>query len=197
MALWSKSKAHEKSGSAPTETAQRQPFQPAAAQKMSPAEVQARAGASRRSLLAFGQIVSLLMRTQQFSGLPLAAVEALVVPAVLTRQYLVGEVQSTVNGIVAPVAAVLWASVSEDVDLRLSENLDKPFQLAPNEWKSGTLPWLILAAGDETMVNALLKQLQEKILGGKDLKMLVKRQDGKGVVGHFRPGANQPGAAVS
>ena len=164
---------------------------------MSPAEAQARADASRRSILAFGQIVSVLMRTQPFNSLPLLAIEPLIAPAVLTGQFMVAEAQSNANGVVAPVAAVLWASVSPEIDRRLSENLDKPVQLAPVEWKSGTIPWLVLAAGDQRLVNSMLAQLQEKGLGGRPLKMRVKGQDGKEAVGTLTASARQPGAAVS
>jgi hemolysin-activating ACP:hemolysin acyltransferase len=212
MALWPNSKANQKSGAGTgsargangagaavtqAEPAQQQSAQPTAAQGLSPAEAQARADASRRSVLAFGQIVSVLMRTQPFNALPLLAIEPLIAPAVLTGQFMVAEAQSHANGVVAPVAAVLWASVSPEIDRRLSENLDKPVQLAPAEWKSGPIPWLVLAAGDQRVVNSILAQLQEKVLGGRPLKMRVKGQDGKEAVGTLTASARQPGAAVS
>ena len=41
--------------------------------------------------------------------------------------------EAKVNGRQAPVAVALWASVSEDVDKRLSENLTTPIKLRPDE----------------------------------------------------------------
>ena len=152
---------------------------PAQQPTLNPAEAQARAEASRRLMLAFGQIVSVLTRTQPFNTLPLSSIEALIAPAIQTGQFLVAEAQSNANGFVMPVAAVLWASVSPEVDRRLSENLGQPLQLAPAEWRSGPIPWLMLAAGDGRVVNPLIGQLQEKVLQGTPLKMRVKGRTAK------------------
>jgi hemolysin-activating ACP:hemolysin acyltransferase len=145
---------------------------------LSPEEARRRAAVSKQMSTAFGQIVSVLMRTKPFRGLTLAEVEALVVPAVTSGQFLIAEAQSKSNGFTAPVAALLWASVSAEVDRRLSENLDKPFTLEPKDWRSGDIPWLITAAGDKRVVDAMLKQLQETGLKGRPLKTRAKQADG-------------------
>ena len=172
---------------------------PAPAQSVSPEEAQKRAAASKHLLMSFGEIVSVLMRSPQFKSLPLGEIEALVVPAVTTGQFLVAEAQSKANGFVTPIGIALWATVSEEVDRRLSTNLDQPFRLAPNEWKSGGIPWLVALAGDHRMINPMMKQLQETRLKGQPLKMRAKGQDGKPAIGTFStaPGQDQrvPAAA--
>jgi len=160
-------------------------------------EVQRRAAASRHTLMAFGEILGVMMRTQPYRAMPLAAVAALVVPAVNAGQFIVAEAQSNESGIVTPLAVILWASVSADVDRRLSQTLDQPVSLAANEWKSGDIPWLIATAGDTRMLNHMLKQLQEKGLNGRPLKLRARDKDGKEAVGTFNPNAPAPAQAAS
>lgn len=143
----------------------------------SPQQSQRRESISKRA--AFGDIVSLLMRTKEFRALTLAQIEKLVVPAVTTEQFLIAEEQSKANGLIAPVAMVLWASVSQDVDRRLSENLTQPLDLGANEWKSGDIPWLVAIAGNARAVRPILKRLQETVLKDRPLKMRVKGSDGR------------------
>ena len=158
-------------------------------------EAKKRAAVSKHLLLSFGEIVSVLMRSPQFRGMPLQEVEALVVPAVMSGQFLVAEAQSKSKGFVTPVAIALWASVSAEVDQRLGQDLEKPFRLAPNEWRSGDISWLITIAGDGRIISPMLKQLQETTLKGKPLKMRVKGKDGKVTVGTFAPNAAETATA--
>lgn len=156
---------------------------------LDPEEAKKRAAVSKHLLLSFGEIVSVLMRSPQFRGMPLSEIEALVVPAVMSGQFLVAEAQSKSKGFVTPVATALWATVSADVDQRLAQELDKPFRLQPNEWRSGQIAWLITIAGDGRIISPMLKQLQETTLKGQPLKMRVKGKDGKITVGTFAPNA--------
>ena len=136
-------------------------------------------------MTSLGGIVSVLMRTKQFRTLTVADLEALVVPPLLCNQFAIASTHSNANGLVSPAAIALWAQVSAEVDQRLSTNLDEPFRLAPNEWRSGDIPWLMATAGDPRGVNVILKQLQENRLKGKSFKIRGKRQDGKEVVGNL------------
>jgi hemolysin-activating ACP:hemolysin acyltransferase len=149
---------------------------------LSPDEARRRAALSKQMSTAFGQIVSVLMRTKPFRGLTLTDVEAMVVPAVNTGQFMIAEAQSKTNGFTSPVAALLWATVSADVDRRLSEKLDQPVNLEPKDWRSGDIPWLVTAAGDQRAVEAMLKQLQDNALKGRPLKTRAKQPDGTFVV---------------
>ena len=97
-------------------------------------------------------------------------------PAVVNNQYLLAEAQSKASGFVVPVGAVLWVSVSAEARPRLSENLDQPFELAPNEWRSGDIGWLVVVVGDSRVINLMLKQLQETVLK----RWLLKSSSGQG-----------------
>lgn len=155
------------------------------------ADAKRRAARSARQFISLGKIVSVLMRHSQFRQHTLADVEGLVVPAVLHDQFLIAEAQSKESELTAPVAVALWASVSAEIDHRLCQDLDQPFRLAANEWKSGDIAWLVALAGDARVINPLLKQLQETTLKGRPLKMRGKGKDGKAVVGTFTPNVSQ------
>ena len=76
-----------------------------------------------------------------------------------------------------PVALALWASVSPEVDKRLSESLNAPIRLRPDEWKSGKTLWLVEVVGDPRVVPSLLKELNEKTFKDRQVKMRVRGED--------------------
>jgi cytolysin-activating lysine-acyltransferase len=156
------------------------PSQPTAA------EVQQGEAASARLLFRLGEILSVLMRAPQFRPVPLGEVRALVLPPLLSGQFLVAEARSKSRGFISPVAVALWAKVSKEVDERLSGNLDKPIRLAPAEWKSGDIAWLIVLAGNAQAIAPTLKKFQETTLKGQPLKMRSRTKDGKAVVSTFQ-----------
>lgn len=134
--------------------------------------------ASRNALLSLGEIVSLMMRTPYFRTLPLAQVQALVVPAVSCGQVMVARVKNEV-GAQTPVAACLWARVSPDIDKKLTANLDKTALLSPAAWRSGDIAWVMAAFGDRRAIVPLVQRLQKVTLKGGPLK--VRTFDAKGV----------------
>gem|GEM_PF-1983351 len=170
-----KAKATEKAAAKP-------PAQTAAATELSAADMQKRREVSARLLMRFGEVVSVMMRAQQFRDLPLKQLQEVVVPPLMLGQFLVAEAQSKAEGFVTPVAAALWARVSKEVDQRLSQNLEGPVQLAPKDWNSGDIGWLIVLVGNVQALAPLLKQLQETTFKGRPVKMRARGKDGKRVV---------------
>ena len=119
------------------------------------------------------------MRSPQFKNTPLSDLEELVVPAITTGQFMVAEAHVKKSGFITPVAAVLWASVSEEIDRQLSDNPDQSLKLTPKDWKSGKIPWLIIAAGDQRLIKALLERVQETVLKDQALKFWIADGGGK------------------
>jgi len=159
------------------------PAEPAAPTKeLSPAEMQKAREFSSRLLMRFGEIVSVLMRAPQFRDLPIRHLQELVVPPLMSGQFLVAEAQSKTQGFVSPVAAALWARVSNEVDQRLSQDLDKPLQLSAADWQSGEIGWVVALAGNLQALAPLLKQLQETTFKGRPVKMRARGKDGKTVI---------------
>src|SRR5262245_48112569 len=102
------------------------PAEAAAAKELSSADMQKRREVSARLLMRFGEVVSVMMRAQQFRDLPLNQLQELVVPPLMLGQFLVAEAQSKAQGFVTPVAAALWARVSKEVDERLPACIGTP-----------------------------------------------------------------------
>lgn len=157
------------------------------------------ASASKMVAAAFGEIVSLLMRTPNYKNLTLADLEWFVVPPVASGQFTLAEAQSKSSGITQPMGVVLWARVSPEVDKRLHENLDQPIRLKPAEWTSGDNVWLIEAAGEARVIEALIKRMRETIWAGRSVRLRARDKDGKAAVGTMpavAPAANgaTPGA---
>ena len=154
-----------------------------AAPELSPEQLRQMAGASKAVTATFGEIVSLLMRLPQYKHYALSDLEWLVAPALLTSQFSLATAQSKTKGLTAPVGLVLWASVSAELDKRLSAAPGQPIRLQPQEWKSGDMIWVILAAGDERVIQGMLKQLQEKEWADKKpAKIFARAKDGKPTV---------------
>jgi len=164
------------------EKAVAKPAEVATEKELSSADMQKRREVSARLLMRFGEVVSVMMRAQQFRDLPLKHLQELVVPPLMLGQFLVAEAQSKAQGFVTPVAAALWARVSKEVDQRLSQDLDKPLQLAPKDWNSGDIGWLIVLVGNIQALAPLLKQLQDTTFKGRPVKMRSRGKDGKRVV---------------
>jgi cytolysin-activating lysine-acyltransferase len=162
-----------------------------------PAKVAAKAAAIRprdarqlRFAQSFANIVAVLMRDANFRKMRLADLEWLVLPPVMAGQYRLAQAPAPAlakgkapgaddGGVLVPVAVALWARVSDTIDKRLCESLDKPVRLGPGDWASGDNVWLMAVAGDKRAVPPLLKQLTETEFKGQRVKMRVKGPDGK------------------
>jgi cytolysin-activating lysine-acyltransferase len=149
---------------------------------------------SKMVVAAFGEIVSLLMRTQTHRNTMLSDLEWLVAPAVASGQFTVAEAQSKANGITQPMGVVLWARVSPDIDQRLHQNVDQPLKLAPQEWVSGDIVWIVEAAGEPRVVEAMLKRLAESAWKDKTVRVRGRDKDGKPAIGVFSAAPPPPAA---
>ena len=150
-----------------------------AAPELSAEQLEKMAGAAKAATATFGEMVSLLMRLPQYRQYQLSDLEWLVVPALLTGQFSLTTAQSKTKGLTAPVGLVLWAKVSEEVDKRLSAAPGQPIKLQPQEWKSGDILWVIVAVGDQRLVQGMVKRLQEKEWANKPAKVFAQAKDGK------------------
>lgn len=165
-----------------------------AAAPLSTDELRQRAAVAKHVASSFGQIVTLLLRSPQDRKRPMEDLEWMVIPALQNGQFIVAEAQSKETGIVAPAAAVLWAMVSESVDERLSQNLDQPVSLSPQDWRSGSIPWIIAAFGDNRVVGGLLQQLSENVFKSQPPKMRARGADGQPVIGRLEAKGAPPTA---
>lgn len=166
---------------------------PVAAASAVKAAVRPRDARQVRFAQSFAQIVAVLMRDQNFRKMRLADLEWLVLPPVMAGQFRLAQAPSPVGrvkgkdgseqgGVLVPIAVALWARVSDAIDKALSENLDKPVRLRPNEWASGDNIWLMAVAGDQRAVPKFLEQLAKTEFKGQRVKMRVRGPDDTVVV---------------
>lgn len=146
---------------------------------------------------SFGEIVTLLMRTPAYRLHAIQDLEWMVGPAVMTGQFAVLEAQAKQTGLVSPIGAVLWAHVSPEIDARLSSQLDQPIRLAPPEWRSGTIPWIIITLGDQNVVAGILRQLATNVFKTEPARLRARTEDGRVAVGRLsaEPPSAQPASS--
>jgi len=132
-----------------------------------------------RNALAFTQVVGILMRSPHYRQYTLGDLEWLVIPPVMAGQFRIGEAKpNNSQGAAVPVAVVLWALVSPEVDQRLMEGSNTSFKLKPEEWKSGDIPWLLHAAGETRFVRFVVDQLTKTTFKGRKIKVRGRDKDG-------------------
>lgn len=128
---------------------------------------------------SYGEIVSVLMRSPHYKHYSLADLEWLVLPPLLAKQFTLAEARTIEGSIPAPVGVALWARVSEEVDKKLSSDLDRPLRLRPDEWTGGDILWLIGAIGAPEVVKAMVERMGEAVFDGKPFKLRAHGKDGK------------------
>jgi cytolysin-activating lysine-acyltransferase len=171
------------------------PVSASQSQALSREERERRAQVSKRAAATVGDIVGLLAMSPRHADYKLSDLRWLVLPAVRTGQFAMTEVQSASRGTTYPVATVLWASVSADVDRRISGDLSAPLRLAPKEWRSGDTLWLVDAVGDEKVIASMMTRLRQKEWKGRIVKVRVRDADGKVKIKLIEP--TQAGAAAA
>ncbi len=142
-------------------------------------EIKAGFERSRRTLIALGEIVAVLMKSPEYRNATLANVQALAAPAIASGQYMVLTAHQKSRGAAAPIALAMWASVSAEVDRRLTQADAQNLNLQPPDWTSGNIVWLLVVAGDQRAIPAMLAQLQKSKFKDKVVKLRAKGEDGK------------------
>ncbi|MGO9544655.1 MAG: toxin-activating lysine-acyltransferase [Rhodomicrobium sp.] len=120
---------------------------------------------------SFGGAISLFMRSPAHRHYTLSDLEWSLIPPLALNQFMMAEAKLP-NGQAVPVALVLWARVSAEIDARLSAAPRYPIRLHPNEWQSGDVIWIIDAIGDPKAVQQGIEALTKTTFQGKQFKML-------------------------
>lgn len=134
---------------------------------------------SRAIAAGLGGIVSVLMRAPDYRNATIGDLEWLVGPPLAADQFAIAEGHHAETGIVAPVAIVLWAMVSDEVDKRLSDVTTPNPRLEPKDWRSGSMPWVVAAVGDRRALTSLLEQLVKAKFKGAKAKIRVRDPNGQ------------------
>ena len=146
---------------------------------------------------ALGQIITIMMRAKRHQYTFLSDLEWMVLPAITTGQFAIAEQRHKDSGLTSPRAAILWASVSDEVDQRLSANRSGAIRLKPSEWSSGANAWLIDAVGDARAIKMLMDQVLSGPLKTRALKTMVRGPDGKPTVQILRTPEGRPAMSTA
>ncbi|WP_119309738.1 toxin-activating lysine-acyltransferase [Cohaesibacter haloalkalitolerans] len=138
-------------------------------------KVEKREAPSPQMLLAtihasIGEAVMLLARDPKWRYASLADIEWLIAPAIFANQFMTlrGKVKNgdgEETGATIPIGLALWAKVSKEVDTKLKAQKESgaQFKLAPQDWTSGDIPWLVLISGPEAIQSKLKVKYQKEM----------------------------------
>ena len=153
---------------------------------LSPEDAKKCAAAGKQLAAAFGELVTLLMRSETDRKRPISDLEWMIAPAIASGQFAVADAQSKKTGAITPIGAILWASVSEDVDKKLSDTSSAQPRIRPQEWQSGSIPWILLAMGDKRVIAGLIKKLSQQVFKDQAPKIRSRDKDGNTVIGRVQ-----------
>lgn len=137
---------------------------------------------SRRASTSFGVVLRVLSSDAGYQGLPLSELRWLVTPSVVTGQFRAAESlyeKDKEDAGLGPVAVVSWALLSPALDNQLRQKPDAPLRLTPAQWKSGDIPWIMLAAGRKSSRDRIIQQLLDKEFKGRDVIVRQVSEGGK------------------
>jgi hemolysin-activating ACP:hemolysin acyltransferase len=101
------------------------------------------------------------------------------VPALLSGQVSVATARSKTNGAMMPAGAVQGAF--HDID-KVCRPARGGRSARPGEWTSGNIVWVAASAGDGRVLSEMLKRLSTKEWAGKEVRIMVRAEDGKPAV---------------
>lgn len=119
---------------------------------------------------ALGEATWLLLASPAHRHLFLSDFEWCLIPALRSRQFCVFRKDGE------PAGLALWAHVSETVDQRLAA---APGRLAPNEWMSGDILWLIDLVAPFGGQEEMLEKLATGLFKGRGYKVWKADVGGK------------------
>ena len=133
--------------------------------------------ASKLVSASIGDMAVVFSRSKSHQHYALADIQWMIVPPVVLGQFYVAELAHKEHGVRAPVAVlpeaskknVTWAHVSGEIDERLRASGGERIRLAPAEWKSGDITWLIDMAGEPRALAATLRKLNETAFANKQV----------------------------
>lgn len=114
------------------------------------------------AIRAYGEAMLVFAKDPEWNGARLADAHAILAPAARMNQIVIAKVPNAADA-PTPVGVAVWAKVDETVDRKLKQQSaqgERP-QLAPEEWRSGEIPWLIALGGAPSVREATCQKLAD------------------------------------
>ena len=129
--------------------------------------------------VSIGQTLLAVMDLPRYKHITLADFSHLVINPLLRNRVAIAHKSVTENGTtkvdeetIAGIA--IYATVSPEVDAKIAEQTKAgvfPLRLAPEDWTSGDLPWLLdVIAGDRAQATSVLANFRQ-LVGDKPIKI--------------------------
>ncbi len=142
-------------------------------------EVKVRSQVTKFMAARLGEIVGLLMRAPTHQNMSFKDLEWLALPPLMNNQLSIAYTRDPDSGINVPVGVVLWAEISEEVEQKHFDDLNKPFRFEPSDWRSGDRLWIVDAIGNPKVIQEHIVNLTQTVFKGKSVKMRAVDNDGK------------------
>lgn len=110
---------------------------------------------------ALGEITWLISRSPHHRQLFVSDLEWFAMPAILLEQFRI------YRGDGQPAAVAFWAWVSDETQARL---ISEGGRLRPDEWKSGSNPWVVEIVAPFGETDAILADLSQNVFPGRRFK---------------------------
>jgi hemolysin-activating ACP:hemolysin acyltransferase len=134
---------------------------------------------NERFAMEFGKIAVVLLASPRHKALPLGDVFAQLMPCIAANQYVVAGAKLEGRDVADPIAVVMWACVSDEVDSRMSGLAAAPVALAQHEWSCGPHIWIIDAIGPAKVIEAMISQLAAGPLKDRPVKLRRRNPQGQ------------------
>jgi len=120
---------------------------------------------------SFGKIVMALMMTPRYRNQTVGDLQHLVLEPLIRDRIAIAYPGNVQQSSLADMAGfAIWASVSEDVDARIREQVANgvfPIRLKPEEWNSGKINWLFdVVAGDTRATTNVIANFKQVVKEG-------------------------------
>ncbi len=119
---------------------------------------------------AIGHAIWLMSRSALHKHLMITDIEWLLMPPIMLGQFHLWQDQGRPHGFAS------WAYFGEEQEERIANKGIR--RLMPTDWKTGEALWLIDFVAPFGQQEAMVKDLREKVLPGKRMKMLQAKPEG-------------------
>ena len=114
---------------------------------------------------SFGQVALAMTATPRYRHLSIADLRHLLLEPLIRDRVAIASTAQDPTKLDAPVGVAIWASVSEEVDAKLREQIKAgvfPARLQPEDWTSGSINWLLdVIAPNQKSATAVLANFKQ------------------------------------
>lgn len=113
-----------------------------------------------------------LMHLPRYRHLPLGELQPMVLEPLIRDRLAIAQPRAPEKPELADIAGfAIWASVSDEVDAKIREQITAgvwPVRLAPEDWTSGQINWLLdVIAPDRKVAGLVLANFRQVVKGGE------------------------------